>query len=138
MSTSASVNTERMRPAITLSAADFEQLSALTRAAMNGPSDVAATLADELDRAQVLPAGSRPDDCVSMGSEVRFQDETTLRTQTVTLVYPNEADIAASKVSVLTPIGAALIGLRAGDSINWETRNGEIRRLTVLSVKAPA
>jgi regulator of nucleoside diphosphate kinase len=55
----------------------------------------------------------------------------------VTLVYPEDADIAQRKVSVLTPIGTALIGLREGHAITWETPNGELRQLTVLSVQEP-
>jgi regulator of nucleoside diphosphate kinase len=70
-----------------------------------------------------------------MGCEVAFRDETTGKVQTVTLVYPGEADIAQGKVSVLTPIGTALIGLAAGQSITWETRTGGVRRLTVLKVR---
>ena len=51
------------------------------------------------------------------------------------LVYPNQADISQDKISVLTPIGTALIGLRVGSSITWETRTGEFKRLTVLEVR---
>jgi regulator of nucleoside diphosphate kinase len=50
-------------------------------------------------------------------------------------VYPNEADISLGRISILTPIGTALIGLGAGDSITWETRTGEVRQLTVLKVR---
>jgi regulator of nucleoside diphosphate kinase len=53
----------------------------------------------------------------------------------VTIVLPADANIAAGRVSVLTPIGAALIGLKAGASIGWETREGEERRLSVLAVR---
>jgi len=53
------------------------------------------------------------------------------------LVYPREADISNNRLSVLTPVGAALIGVRVGESITWETPTGEIRQLTVLSVKDP-
>ena len=67
-----------------------------------------------------------------MGSEVEFRDETTGTVRKVTLVYPGEADIALGKISVLTPIGTALIGLGVGQSIMWETRTGDLKRLTVL------
>jgi regulator of nucleoside diphosphate kinase len=73
-----------------------------------------------------------------MGSEVVYRDDTTGRVQTVTLVYPSEADIAKGKVSVLTPIGTALIGLAVGKSINWRTRAGDMKRLTVLQVRDSA
>ena len=125
------------KPRITLTAADHERLTVLANAAMSNLPEVASELADELDRAQVLPQGRHPVDVVCMGSEVEFRDDTTGRTQTVTLVYPNEANIAEGKVSVLTPIGTALIGLHAGKSINWETRLGEMKRLTVLQVREP-
>jgi regulator of nucleoside diphosphate kinase len=50
-------------------------------------------------------------------------------------VYPEEADISRAKVSVLTPVGTALIGLQAKQSITWETPSGEVRQLTVLAVR---
>jgi regulator of nucleoside diphosphate kinase len=53
------------------------------------------------------------------------------------LVYPGDADISQAKIFILTPIGAALIGLSVEDSITWETRTGEIRQLTVLKVREP-
>ena len=72
-----------------------------------------------------------------MNSEVEFRDESTGKVQRLILVYPNEADIAEGKLSVLTPVGTALIGVRVGDSIGWETPSGEFRRLTVLSAGEP-
>ena len=54
--------------------------------------------------------------------------------QTVTLVLPQQADIAQGRASILTPIGVALIGLKEGSSFSWETRDGQTRRLTVVRV----
>jgi regulator of nucleoside diphosphate kinase len=54
------------------------------------------------------------------------------------LVFPGQADIAAGKISILTPIGAALIGLSQGQSIDWKTRDGRSRQLTILSVEGMA
>ena len=125
------------KPRITLTAHDHERLSQLARAAASTMPDVAAELTEELDRAHVLAKGRHPVDVVCMGSEVVYRDDTTGRVQTVTLVYPNEADIAKGRASVLTPVGAALIGLTAGKSINWRTRTGEMKRLTVLQVREP-
>lgn len=71
-----------------------------------------------------------------MGSVVELRDETMGKVQAVTLVYPGNADISQGR-SVLTPIGAALIGLSAGDCITWETRTGELRQLTVLRICEP-
>jgi regulator of nucleoside diphosphate kinase len=105
---------------------------------MDRMPEVAGYLADELDRAQVLRSGKAAVGFVRMGCEVEFRDETTGKVQAVTLVYPGEADIGQGKISVLTPVGAALIGLSAGQSIRWVTRTGETKRLTVLDVREPA
>lgn len=126
------------KPRITLTATDHEKLSALANAAANTMPEVAAELAEELDRAHVLAKGRHPVDTVCMGCEVEFRDDMTGRVQTVTLVYPNEADIAKGRISVLTPIGTALIGLAVGKSIDWITRNGDSKRLTVMQVREPA
>ncbi len=72
---------------------------------------------------------------VGMNDDVEFRDDTTGRARRVTLVYPDEADISQGKISVMTPVGTALIGLRTGHSITWETPLGETRQLTVISVR---
>ena len=124
------------KPPITVSREDYVKLSSLVRAAMNRTPDLADGLSEELERAQIVDDARLPVRAVCMGSEVEFRDETTGKTHSVTLVYPAQADIVHGKVSVLTPVGTALIGLRAGQSISWNTRAGETRRLTVLRVKA--
>jgi len=120
------------RPRISLTAQDHERLSVLARNSLNSLPDVAEVLIEELDRAAIT--AGRAKDTVCMGSEVEFRDDSTGKTQTVTLVYPGEADISQGRISILTPIGTALIGLRVGASITWETRGGDRRRLTVLQV----
>lgn len=122
-------------PSLILSAVDYERLSALARAARKSMPALADELADEIARARVLAWGKHPQDFVCMNSEVEFRDDTTGKVQLVTLVYPQDADISQRKVSVLTPVGTALIGLRSGHSITWETPSGEVRQLTVLSVR---
>jgi regulator of nucleoside diphosphate kinase len=126
---------DQQKPPIVLSADDYERLSGLAYVAMNRMPSLAAALTEELERARVLPKGSQPQHIVCMNSEVEFRNESSGRIQKVTLVYPGEADISEGKVSVLTPVGTALIGLRAGQSITWETPTGEVRQLTVLEVR---
>ena len=126
------------KPRITLKAGDYEKLSVLANAAAHTMPAVAAELSDELDRAHVLGAGRHPADTVCMGCTVEYRDDMTGRVQTVTLVYPSEADISKGCISVLTPIGTALIGLPVGKSIDWTTRTGQTKRLTVLHVRASA
>jgi regulator of nucleoside diphosphate kinase len=131
-------NNKYSEPHIILTASDHEHLSGLARAAMRSMPEAATNLANELDRAQVLAKGRRPVDVVSMGCEVEFRDESNGRVQTITLVDPSEADIEQGKVSVLTPVGTALIGLGTGASITWETRTGQLKRLTVTKVRKAA
>lgn len=128
---------QALKPHITLTASDHEKLSKLAGAAENTMPDVAAILNEELDRAHVLGRGQQPQHVVSMGSELEFRDDTTGKVQTVTLVYPDEADISHGKISVLTPVGTALIGVHAEHSITWKTRTGDLRLLTVLRVRDP-
>ena len=128
------VEMTRLKPQIILSTEDFVSLSALARAAMNKMPELAEGLSEELERADIVDNGEQPQQVVCMGCEVEFRDDTTGKSQKVTLVYPAQADISQGKISVLTPVGTALIGLRAGHSITWDTRTGETRRLTVLKV----
>ncbi|MBN7796754.1 nucleoside diphosphate kinase regulator [Parahaliea mediterranea] len=91
----------------------------------------AEALDEELTRAQIWPDDDFPGDSIAMGSRVRFEDLDTGKQTEVTLVYPHEADVGAMKISVLSPVGSALIGLRIGDSIDWPMNAGRVRRLKV-------
>ncbi|ABL72785.1 MULTISPECIES: nucleoside diphosphate kinase regulator [Paracoccus] len=122
------------RPPVTIASDTLDRLERLAEAAMARNPELADRLLAELARARVLPPARMPADVAGIGSAVTFRDETTGREQTVVLVWPEDADIAAARASVLTPIGVALIGLRAGARFTWDTRAGETRELTVLSV----
>lgn len=97
--------------------------------------DAADELLSELDRARVVNDDKVPHDVVRMGSTVRFQTDKSA-SRTVTLVYPGEADISVGKISVLTPIGTALLGLSTGQSIDWNTRGGRQQELHILGLGA--
>jgi regulator of nucleoside diphosphate kinase len=132
---SSTVTENRVAPRITLSTEDFERLSALANAARSRMPDLAADLIEEIARADVLAKGRRLEHIVRMNSDVEFRDDTTGKIRRVKLVYPEAADISQRKISVLTPVGTALIGLRRGHSITWEAPSGELRQLTVLTVR---
>jgi regulator of nucleoside diphosphate kinase len=125
-------------PPITLNAADFDRLQRLAHAAADRFPRTADFLAREIARAKVVDGADTPPGVVTMGSEVEFRDDTTGKVRRVTLAYPDAADIDAGRISVLTPIGAALIGLSVGQSIEWQTPAGGWRSLTVLGVAAVA
>ncbi|MGO4284249.1 nucleoside diphosphate kinase regulator [Bosea sp. TAB14] len=126
------------RPAITVTAADHAMLSRIAAGAANTMPELAAELTLELDRARILPEGRVSAEHVHIGSEVTYRDESTGRETKVTLVWPEHADIEKNRISVMTPIGVALIGMASGRSIDWTTRSGDVKRLTVVAVGQPA
>ena len=123
-----------MKPPIAIDANHFARLFALSSLTNGSMTEVCEYLREELDRARVLPAEKLRPDIVSLGSQVEFRDEQTGKIQEIILVYPLDADIAHRRVSVLTPIGAALLGLSVNQTISFRTRTGERRELTVLKV----
>lgn len=95
---------------------------------------VAAMLLEEIERGQLYDSDTLPKDAVTLGSDVDFVDERTQQLRKVQLVLPGNANIAEGRISILTPMGAALYGLRAGDSINWPDLDGNERRITLVRV----
>jgi regulator of nucleoside diphosphate kinase len=124
-------------PPITLHPDDRERLEALAQASMERFPQTAGYLAREVERARTARTSGGSADFVRMGSTVAFRDDTTGQVREITLTYPGRADIAAGRVSVLTPIGAALIGLSKDQTIAWQTPGGDWRPLTVLTIGAP-
>ena len=125
----------RLSPSIVLAKSEHSQLSLLALAGTGHTADAADDLLFELDRAQIMADPAVPPDVVRMGSHVRFRAGRHERQ--VTLTYPADADIAEQRISILTPVGTALIGLRAGQSITFRARDGRPQMLTVLSVRPP-
>ena len=121
-------------PPITLTPEDCGRLSQLADDGLASFPQAAEFLAREVDRAHLAPLSHPLLGLVRMGSRVEFRDDVTGQVRIMTLVYPEDADISAGRISVLTPIGAALIGLSIGQSIEWRTPGGGVRSLTVLSV----
>jgi len=127
---------QNRKPAITVTRTDSERLLRLADSFAERNPAVAEELLAELDRAKVVEDGRLPAKVIRMGSSLRFTSDLG-EDRHVTLVFPGEADIAEGKISILTPIGVALIGLSAGQSINWTARDGRTHCLTVESVEAP-
>ncbi|MBS0564797.1 MAG: nucleoside diphosphate kinase regulator [Proteobacteria bacterium] len=118
------------RPPILVGDTDQDRLAAMTAGAAG------EALLTELARAEVVPEARLPADVVRMGSWVRYSTKSG-GVREVTLVWPEEADIGRGRISVLTPIGTGLLGLRAGQSIAWLTRDGRQDVLRVEEVRAP-
>jgi len=122
------------RPPLVLSQTDAERLSALALQNETAHPATAALLLDEIERAQIRPDSRLPADVVGMNSTVEFLDEAHGQPRTVQLVYPDEADITEGRISIMTPVGAGLIGLKEGQAILWPDRGGETRVLRILKV----
>jgi regulator of nucleoside diphosphate kinase len=118
---------------IVVSSADYERLTDLANASMERLPDVAQELLDELERAQIVDDSQVPADVVRMGSTVTFKSDDG-HTRTLKLVYPADESLDQHRISIMTPVGAALIGLGAGQSISWAARDGKPHRLTVTKV----
>jgi regulator of nucleoside diphosphate kinase len=123
----------RSVPQIIVSNADYERLTDLATASLERQPDVAQELLSEMDRARVVDAKAVPANVVRMGSTVTFKSDDGQR-RTLTLVYPADESLDAHRISVMTPVGAALIGLAEGQSISWTARDGRGHELTVLKV----
>ena len=124
----------RSVPNIIVSNADYERLTDLATASIERQPEVAEELLSEMDRAKIVHDGSVSADVVRMGSTVTFRSDDG-RELTETLVYPVDEDSDAHRISVMTPVGAALIGLAENQSISWTARDGRRHELTVEKVK---
>ena len=91
-------------------------------------------LRGELDRATAVDPDEVPEGVVTMHSQVRVEDVDTGETRMYTLVFPHEADVASGRISVLAPLGTALLGYREGDEVEWEMPGG-VRRLRIREVQ---
>ncbi len=85
------------------------------------------SLRGELDVARILPPEEIPPDIVTMNSTIRLRQLRSKEVETYTLVYPEDANIAEGKLSVLAPIGTAILGYRVGDRVEWQVPSGTIR-----------
>jgi regulator of nucleoside diphosphate kinase len=127
-------NPETVLPPITVKEDDARRLNALASlSAVLFPRE-AHFLAREMERARVVADDSDLPGVVGMGSQVRYCDDKSGEVRDVVLVYPHDADITLNRVSVLTPVGAALIGLTIGQAIEFQTPRQNKRSVTVLDV----
>jgi regulator of nucleoside diphosphate kinase len=123
------------RPPIVLTAMDRETLFALLGDSLKTmDTEAACFLREEIERADIGPDDVAPNSVVRLGCDVKFVDHADARIRRAQLVSPEEAQCNHC-ISVLSPIGIALIGLGPGQSIRW-TEQGSERSLAVLEVRA--
>ena len=116
---------------------DYERLRGLVdgRAYQRPLQQTLSQLERELDRAEIVPEAALPADVVAMYSTVRLVDLDTDAEHVYTVVYPHEADADRGRISVLAPIGTAVLGYRTGDEVEWEVPAG-MRRFRIAEVAA--
>lgn len=116
---------------IIISDSDMQRLRAVLDVHQSVASD---DLDAELHRALVVPQESMPADVVTMDRDVVYEDLDTQTRRRVRLVYPQHSDPKRGWISVLAPIGSALLGLRVGQSIEWEVPTGR-KRVRIVEVE---
>jgi len=121
------------RPQLIIDKRLYSRLIALAERARARSPELAARLLEEVERAELRAPGDMPEDAVTLGSEVTFRRDS--RTQTVCIVAPEEADIDRRRISVVTPVGAALLGLRVGQRITWEMPDKRVVELEIVAVR---
>jgi regulator of nucleoside diphosphate kinase len=126
--------TKGRRPEITVSTADLDRLEGLLGELRAGAPEIADGLRSELDRARIVEPDEVPKDVVTMNSTVRFVDEESGKQFERTLCYPGEATGGADKVSILAPLGSALLGLSVGQRIDWPVPGGRTAHIRILEV----
>lgn len=116
-----------MQPTIQVTSQDFARIQeAMSRAS----SQTWDLLDQELERAKLVSPQLIPGDVITMNSSIIYEDLSTGRLRPIQLVYPRDANISEGRVSVLAPLGSALLGLKVGDEIDWPSPGGQ-RRLRV-------
>lgn len=122
------------KPDIHLIDTEADALSELAMKTEARNPDVSAKLNEEIDRAVIHIQSEIPGHVVTMGSKVEFIDEGTGAIRTVELVWPWDANLDEDRLSVMTLVGAGIIGIQEGASIEWPDRVGHVRKLRIARV----
>lgn len=122
------------RPSITVSSQDAERLYDLLESVSKDDFSGKEALDSELARAEIVEPEAVPPMVVSMNSTVRFQVTSSAEEFTMTLVYPKDVGAGGDRISVLAPVGSALLGLSQGDEIEWPKPGGGVLRVRIKEV----
>ncbi len=123
-----------VKPPIVISAIDADRIDQLLERAEFRTCAGRAELLAELDRARVVAPEAMPADVVTMNSRVRFREQASGREFSLTLCYPNERQ-ETDALSILAPVGSALLGLREGDQIEWPAPSGSLLKVAIIEVE---
>lgn len=127
-----------MSTQVYLSSEDYQKLRLMLTALMRSQKNPgAAKLVSELDRAVILDSRALPPRIVRIGSRFEIQDLDSGEVDAYTLCFPERSNPELGQISVLAPIGTAVLGYGEGDVIDWETPGG-VRRFRIRNVAQPA
>ena len=122
------------RPEIIISATDADRLDKLLASLPRGQFPGRAALEAELARATIVEPKDVPPTVVTMNSTVKFSADSSGDDFELTLVYPKDVDSSGKTISILAPVGSALLGLSQGDSIEWPRPGGGVMKVRVQEV----
>ncbi|MEX0899892.1 MAG: nucleoside diphosphate kinase regulator [Gammaproteobacteria bacterium] len=122
------------RPTIRITATDFERLERLLDSPAARKMPGADALREEIERADIIDGAVPAGEFITMGATATFVEKTSGQKHELTLVYPQDADGIGERVSILAPVGSALLGLSVGQRIEWPVR-GRTIKLEVLAIR---
>lgn len=124
-----------MKPSILVSWLDMDRLDRMLDALPAAQAGARDALLDELGRAGLAEPWEMPADVVTMNSRVRFAYDGADEAVTMTLTYPKDMNGDPEQLSILTPVGTALLGLKVGDSIRWQRPDGAMFDVSVRGIE---
>jgi len=127
---------QKVKDSIILREDDYQILVSFlkdTRYVMRGDVQNVTNLATELKKAKLVPKENFPNDVVRLNSKIKIKELEKNKVMDITLVTPDKADIKAKKISVMAPIGTAVIGFRKGKTISWQVPAGK-KQFTIMEV----
>tara|TARA_R110002167_G_C12706082_1_gene654601 strand:+ start:19075 stop:19500 length:426 start_codon:yes stop_codon:yes gene_type:complete len=122
------------RPEITISSLDAQRLFTLIESLPTKKMVGISELEEELARAIIVDPKEIPTTIVTMNSTVKFTVEASREEFLMTLVYPKDLDLKGDKISILAPVGSALLGLAQGDQIEWPKPGGGLIKITINEI----
>ena len=123
------------QPDIIISELDYSRIDNLLRATPGIATNIKSALLTELERAELVAPEQIPANVVTMNSQVKFSVISTGVTFTLKLVYPKDMDDSGDRISILAPVGSAMLGLKEGDEINWPDGNGGMLQVRIEAIE---
>lgn len=125
----------KTQPDIIISEVDYTRIDNLLQSSSGVPANIKAALQTELERADLVSPQEIPADVVTMNSRVKFSVISTGATFTLKLVYPKDMDDSGDNISILAPVGSAMLGLKEGDEIEWPDGKGGTLQVRIESIE---